>query len=80
MNSRQVIAKYGYNTCLRALAASARLSPDGDGMDVTASFNISRRWLHDATYDQKFDYPFDEDAIKAIDNRYRLLSRFDGLP
>jgi len=68
MNSRQAIAKYGYEDCLRGVAAAERLQ---NNETHEGSYYWAKVMLSDAEHDDDPEFP--PSHIRAIDNRHRYL-------
>jgi len=71
MNSRKAIAKYGYEACLRGVAAAERLQ---NNETHEGSYYWAKIMLSDADeHDEDEDPEFPPSHIRAIDNRHRYL-------
>jgi hypothetical protein len=80
MNSRQVIAKYGYSASIAGIAAWTRFNGYME-RDLIESFRHAANDLDQAHGPPIRDYNFNEDVIKAIRNRaYRQRRWSDRCP
>lgn len=70
MNSRKAIAKYGYEACLRGVAAAERLQ---NNETHEGSYYWAKIMLSDAEHPDDEDPEFEPSHIRAIDNRHRYL-------